>query len=95
MLPSFSIVATPGFHQLLRQFLRQAVIDQHRHRRARHHQRGHLRFHFLPLLFFALDIDLPAEQLGRQAHVLPLLADGERELRIVDDHFHVLFHADR
>ena len=49
-----------------------------------------MRFHFLALLFFALDVDAPAQQLRGQTHVLPLLADGERELRVVDHHFHVL-----
>ena len=49
-----------------------------------------MRFHFLALFFFALDIDPPAQQLRGEPHVLPLLADGERELRVVDDHFHVL-----
>ncbi len=91
MLPSLSMVPTPASDQRLHHVFGQAVFDQHGNRRARRHQRGHLRFHFLALFFFALDIDLPAEQLGRQAHILALLADGQRELRIVDDHFHVLF----
>ena len=51
----------------------------------------HLLLDFLALLLFALDVDLPAQQLGRQADVLSLLADGERELGVVDDHFELLF----
>src|SRR6185437_9053532 len=43
------------------------------------HQRRHLLFDLAPLLLFALDINLPAEQLGGEADVLPLLADGEGE----------------
>src|ERR1019366_7036832 len=46
--------------------------------------------HFLAFFFLALDIDLPAQQFGREAHVLPLLANGERKLGIVDNHFHVM-----
>ena len=46
-----------------------------------------------PLFFFTLDIDFPADQFRRQANVLPPLADGERELQIVDDHFHVLLES--
>src|SRR6266436_1738810 len=53
-------------------------------------QRRHLLFHFLPLLFLALDVDLPAQQLGRQPDVLPLLANGQRQLGVVHHHFEVL-----
>ena len=42
------------------------------------------------LLFFALDVDLPAGQLRREPDVLPLLADRERQLLVLDDHFHHL-----
>src|SRR5688572_311884 len=35
-----------------------------------------LGFHLAALLFFALDVDAPASQLGREAHILALLADG-------------------
>ena len=52
--------------------------------------RGHLLLYFLALLFFALDVDLPAEKLGGEAHVLAFLADGERELGVVDDNFELL-----
>ena len=52
-------------------------------------ERGHLRLDFLALFFFALDIDVPADQLAGQTHVLALLADGQRELRILDDDFEV------
>ena len=53
-------------------------------------QRAHLLLDFLALLFLALDVDLPAQQLGRQPDILPLLADGQRELAVVHDHFQVL-----
>ena len=46
----------------------------------------HLLLHFLALLLFALDVDLPAQQLGRQPDVLALLADRQRELRVIHDH---------
>ena len=42
------------------------------------------------LLFLALDVDLPACQLRRETDVLPLLADRERQLLVLDDHFHHL-----
>src|SRR6202012_3180691 len=51
----------------------------------------HLLFDFLALLFFALDVDLPAEKLRRQTHVLAIFADSQRELRGVDDDFELLF----
>ena len=62
--------------QRLEQLVGQPIIDEHGNRRARRYQCGHLRLHFLPLLFLALNVDSPAQQLGRQAHVLPLLANG-------------------
>ena len=45
--------------------------------------------HFLALLFFTLDVNFPAQQLGRQADVLSLLANGQRELAVVHNHFQV------
>ena len=51
----------------------------------------HLLFDLLALLLFALDVDLPLEELGSEANVLSLLADGKRELGIVDDDFNLLF----
>src|SRR5208337_3760385 len=51
----------------------------------------HLLLDLLALLLFALDVDLPAQQLGGQAHVLALLADGQGEVRVVDDDFELLF----
>ena len=51
----------------------------------------HLLFDFLALLFLALDVDLPTQQFGGQAHVLALFADGQGKLGIVDDHFDLLF----
>ena len=50
-----------------------------------------MQLHFLPLFFFALDVDLPAQQLGRQPHVLALFADGQRQLAVVHDHFQMFF----
>ncbi len=44
----------------------------------------------MPLLLFALDIDAPTEQLRREAYVLPLLSNGERELGVIHDDFHML-----
>ena len=58
-------------------------------RRARSGQRGHLRLDLLALFFLALDVHVPADQLAGQAHVLALLADGQRKLRIFDDDFQV------
>jgi hypothetical protein len=52
--------------------------------------RRHLLLDFLALLLLALDVDLPAQQLGGQANVLPLLADGQRELAVIDDDFQML-----
>src|ERR1019366_2479267 len=85
--------ADASLEEGLEQLVGQAVIDEHGNRRAGRHQRGHLRFHFQPLFLFALDVDSPSEKLGREAHVLPLLTDGEGKLRIVHDHFHVLSHG--
>ena len=51
----------------------------------------HLLLDFLTLLFFALDVDLPAEQLGGKADVLAFFADGERKLGVIDDDFEMLF----
>src|SRR6185312_13119108 len=51
----------------------------------------HLLLDFLALLFLALDVDLPAQKLGRQPHVLALLADGERELGVVHNDLKLLF----
>src|ERR1700674_3310286 len=53
-------------------------------------QRRHLLLHFLPFFFFALDVDLPAQQLRRQPHVLPFFPDRKRELRVVHHHFQML-----
>ena len=50
----------------------------------------HLLLDFLALFLFALDVDLPAEKLGGEANVLPLFADGERELGVIDDDFKLL-----
>src|SRR5208282_3363220 len=50
----------------------------------------HLLLDFLALLFLALDVDLPSEKLRCKPNVLALFADGERQLRIVDDDFELL-----
>src|SRR5262249_48874393 len=42
-------------------------------------------------LLFALNIDAPTHELGGQAHVLTLLADGERELCVVHHNFQMFF----
>src|ERR1035438_101806 len=83
--------AHAGLRQSSGQFFNQAVCDQCGHRLRRIDQGGHGGLHLLALLLFALDVHLPPKQLGRQADVLALFADGQRELRIVHDHFHVLF----
>ena len=95
MLPSFSMVPMPASTSASSHRFGQTVIDQTPKPARRAPPARHRDSHFLALLFLALDIDLPAEQFGCQAHVLALLADGERELRIVDDHFHVLLEPDR
>src|SRR5262249_2295413 len=65
------------------------VADSHyfADRRAAGHQLLHLRFNFLAFLFLALDVDAPADQFRGQPHILPLLADSERKLIVIDDHF--------
>src|SRR6185503_9852182 len=60
-------------------------------RRCRARELCHLLLDFLALFFFALDIDLPAEQLGRKTNVLTLLSDRERQLTVIDHDFQVLF----
>src|SRR5262249_9686290 len=47
-----------------------------------------LRLDLAAFLFLALDVDAPAGELGRQAHVLALLADGQRQLLVFDNHLH-------
>ena len=42
-----------------------------------------------------VEIDLPAGELGREAHVLAVAADGERELVLVDDGLNGLASPDR
>src|SRR5208283_5738151 len=48
-------------------------------------ERGHLLLNFLALLLFALNVNAPPDQLAGQADILAFLADGERELGILDD----------
>ena len=79
-----------GSHQLLDDRLAQLghLFDRRRRTAA---QRLHLLLDLLALLFLALDVDLPAQQLRGQTHILPLLADGQRELCVVDDDLQLLF----
>ncbi len=57
-------------------------------RRVARLERAELLLDLAALLFFALDVDAPAGQLGGEPHVLALLADGERQLAVLDHHFH-------
>src|SRR6185437_11323860 len=52
--------------------------------------RAAMRLDFAALFFFALNINVPADQLAGEANVLPLFADGEGKLRILDDHLEAL-----
>ena len=80
-----------GLDAVVFEFLKRLVAEplELRHGRAAQRHGGHLRLNFLPLFFLALDVNSPAEQARRQAHVLPLLPDGERQLRVVHDDFQV------
>src|SRR5215469_1815454 len=60
-------------------------------RRAGCRERGHLCFDFAAFFFLALDVDVPANQLAGEADVLAFFADGERKLRVLDNHFQALF----
>ena len=59
-------------------------------RSRRRGEPGHLVFDLAALFFFALDVDIPADQLAGQAHVLAFFADGQRKLRIFDNHFQLV-----
>src|SRR5205814_9612047 len=50
----------------------------------------HLALDFGTLFFFTLDVNAPADELRSKPHILPLLADGNRELTVLDHHFHDL-----
>ena len=63
---------------------------QFRQRSARRSERGHLRFDLAPLLFLALDVNIPADQLARETYVLSLFADCERKLGVLDDNLEAL-----
>src|SRR6202522_2097722 len=78
-----------GNHQLLDDLLAQLGHLFDGGGRAAAH-RLHLLLDFLALLFLALDVDLPAQQLGRQTHILALLADGQGELGVVYDDLDLL-----
>src|SRR5262249_58725946 len=43
---------------------------------------------FVALFFLALDVDAPAGELRREANVLAFLADRQRQLLVLDNHFH-------
>src|SRR5205085_3560000 len=53
----------------------------HRFLQHRRERVGHFALHFL----FRLDVDLRADQLGGQTNIQSALADGQRELIVVDD----------
>ena len=53
----------------------------------------HLALDFGTLFFFTLDVNAPADELRSKPNILPLLADGKRQLTVLDDHFHDLFVA--
>src|SRR6185312_3245077 len=50
----------------------------------------HLLLDLLALFFLALDIDFPAQQLGREPDILAFFADRQGKLRVVDDDFQLL-----
>ena len=60
-----------------------------RHCFAGSNERTHLFGDFALDLFFAADVDVPTDQLGRESNVLTALADRQRELIFVDDDFHL------
>ena len=66
------------------------MVQQDGDRRARNRNRVQRTFGFLTLFFLALDVDLPSEQFCGQTHILSALADRQRQLRVIDDHFHLL-----
>ncbi len=68
---------------------------QHRQRRGGRREGGHLLLDFTALLFFALDIDIPANELAGEANVLALFADGQGKLGILDNHFQLVILRDR
>ena len=78
-----------GSDQLLNQAFAQPG-DTFKRRCSGTDQRRHLLLDFLALLFFTLDVDLPAKQLCGQPDVLPLFADGEGKLAVIHHYFQVL-----
>ena len=91
---SASTVVMPAALQLPDQPFAQASYAFQRIGCLRGHG-GHLRLDLLPLLFLALDVDVPHQKLGGQPHVLAFLADGQRQLGVIDDDFQVLLAACR
>src|SRR5580658_1454741 len=63
---------------------------QFRQRRARRGQGGHLGLYLAAFFLFTLDVHVPADQLACEANVLAFLADGQRQLRVFDNHFQTL-----
>src|SRR5687768_13887409 len=70
--------------------LRSNTLDcRQRHRSTGSNQGTHLFRNFAFDFFFAANVDVPTNQLGGEANVLSALADGEGELILVYDHFHL------
>ena len=57
--------------------------------RARRDHRAHGLGNFLLQLFFAADIDVPADQFGSEPDVLAALTNCQAELVLIYDHFHL------
>src|SRR5260221_8411713 len=77
-----------GFRRLLGSAFRCGCLFAFRRCALGGHAFRRLRFDFLALLFLALDVDAPAHELGGQADVLALLADGEAQLLVLDHDLH-------
>ena len=83
----FDVVDAGGFH--LFDGLG-ADAGERSERRSGRGETRHLVFDFAALFFFALDVDIPADELAGQPNVLTFFADGERELRVFDDDFELV-----
>src|SRR5215472_6054817 len=60
---------------------------KNRQRSCGRSERGHLLFDLAALLFLALDVYVPTDELAGQADVLTFLADGQGKLGVFDDYF--------
>ena len=76
-------------NQSFRLLRRNHLGCRQRHRLAGGNHRAHLFVDFALNLFFTANIDVPAHQLGSQAHVLAALANRETKLIFVDNDFHL------